>query len=148
MDRSGRTRESVRLRKATPNPFPTTPPITSVCSTPFPLLPSSLPKIPPISVALPISQLSIFQVQCTLHPPLPSSLGRLPEQPLRCTFASSGRPFLALITLIASNNLMTVSEDVTNVHGARLCYKCNNCGFTEESSEPCVFKISYKAESR
>ncbi|KAK8821832.1 hypothetical protein WA556_002277 [Blastocystis sp. ATCC 50177/Nand II] len=43
---------------------------------------------------------------------------------------------------------MTVSEDVTNVHGARLCYKCNNCGFTEESSEPCVFKISYKAESR
>lgn len=60
----------------------------------FHTLPSSLPKIPPIFVALPISQLSIFQVQCTLHPPLPSSLGRLPEQPLRCTFASSGRPFL------------------------------------------------------
>ena len=47
-----------------------------------------------------------------------------------------------------SNNIMYAVEEADSIHGVRLVYKCKQCDFTEESTEPCVFKVSYKAESR
>lgn len=47
-----------------------------------------------------------------------------------------------------SNNIMQAVEEADSIHGVRLVYRCNQCDFTEESREPCVFKVSFKAESR
>ena len=41
---------------------------------------------------------------------------------------------------------MYAVEEADSIHGVRLVYKCKQCDFTEESTEPCVFKVSYKAE--
>lgn len=43
---------------------------------------------------------------------------------------------------------MQAVEEADSIHGVRLVYRCNQCDFTEESREPCVFKVSFKAESR
>ena len=49
---------------------------------------------------------------------------------------------------IPSNNLMRPKEERSAMHGSRLIYKCDNCDFLEDSGEHCVYKVSYKAESR
>ena len=43
---------------------------------------------------------------------------------------------------------MRPKEESSAMHGSRLIYKCDNCDFLEDSGEHCVYKVSYKAESR
>lgn len=50
--------------------------------------------------------------------------------------------------ILYSNNLMFPKEENSGVHRSRLIYKCDNCGYMEDAGEPCIFRISYKAESR
>lgn len=68
-------------------------------------------------------------------------------QKLRCTFVSSGTS-IWYFKMIYSNNLMVAGERVEAMGEPCLHYICNNCGFSQRCDQPCVYKISFKAESR
>lgn len=55
---------------------------------------------------------------------------------------------LCLCPILCSNNLMFPKEENSAVHRSRLIYKCDNCGYSEDAGEPCIYRVSYKAESR